>query len=92
MTPKGTLGLLYTNIAQLMTHATVVYVAAYLAIVTKPFGILQRVIKSQRVTCIDQNVSTTVPHPFIFWAYRFLKVSAFNAYHSHIEEVKAVDI
>ena len=30
--PKGTLGLLYTNIAQLMTHTTVVYVAAYLAI------------------------------------------------------------
>ena len=32
MTPKGTLGLLYTNSAQLMTHATVEYVAAYLAI------------------------------------------------------------
>ena len=30
--PKGTLGLLYTNIAQLMTHTTVIYVAAYLAI------------------------------------------------------------
>ena len=30
--PKGTLGLLYTNIAQLMIHATVVYVAAYHAI------------------------------------------------------------
>ena len=30
--PKGTLGLLYTNIAQLMTHTTVVYVVAYLAI------------------------------------------------------------
>ena len=30
--PKGTLGLLYTNIAQLMAHATVVYIAAYLAI------------------------------------------------------------
>ena len=32
MTPKGTLGLLYTNTAQLMTHTTVVYIAAYLAI------------------------------------------------------------
>ena len=31
--PKGTLGLLYTNIAQLMVHTTVVYVAAYLAII-----------------------------------------------------------
>ena len=30
--PKGTLGLLYTNIAQLMTHTTVVYLAAYLEI------------------------------------------------------------
>ena len=31
--PKGTLGLLlYTNIAQLMAHTTVVYVATYLAI------------------------------------------------------------
>ena len=29
---KGTLGLFCTNIAQLMTHATVVYVAAYHAI------------------------------------------------------------
>ena len=30
--PKGTLILLYTNISQLITHTTVVYVAAYLAI------------------------------------------------------------
>ena len=30
--PKGTLGLLYNNIAQLMTHTTVVYVAAFLAV------------------------------------------------------------
>ena len=30
--PKGTLGLLYTNIAQVMAHATVVYVAAYFTI------------------------------------------------------------
>ena len=30
--PKGTLGLLYTNIAQLMAHTTVADVAAYLAI------------------------------------------------------------
>ena len=30
LTPKGTLGLLYTNIAQLMAHTIVVYVAAYL--------------------------------------------------------------
>ena len=31
--PKGTLKLLYTNIAQLMAHTTVVYVATYLAII-----------------------------------------------------------
>ena len=30
--PKGIPGLLYTNIAQLMAHITIVYVAAYLAI------------------------------------------------------------
>ena len=30
--PKGTLGLLYINIAQLMAHTTVAYVAAYLGI------------------------------------------------------------
>ena len=30
--PKGTLGLLYTNIAQLMTYTAVAYVAVYLAI------------------------------------------------------------
>ena len=31
--PKGTIGLLYKNIAQLMVHTTVVYVAAYLPII-----------------------------------------------------------
>ena len=35
--PKGTVGLLYTNIAQLMAHTTVVYVAAYLAILLPGF-------------------------------------------------------
>ena len=35
--PKGTLGLLYTNTAQLMTHTTVVYAAAYLAILLPNF-------------------------------------------------------
>ena len=30
--PKRTLGLLYTNISQLMAHTTVVYVAAYLKV------------------------------------------------------------
>ena len=51
--PKGTLGLLYTNIAQLMAHITVVYVAVYLTIMLP--GILQRVIKSQRVTYIIRS-------------------------------------
>ena len=50
---KGTLGLLYTNIAQLMAHITVVYVAVYLTIMLP--GILQRVIKSQRVTYIIRS-------------------------------------
>ena len=46
--------MLYTHIAQLMTHTTNVYIAAaYLAIiVTNPFAILQRVIESQKV-CIS---------------------------------------
>ena len=35
--PKGTLGLLYTNIVQLMAHTTVVYVAAYLAVMLPDF-------------------------------------------------------
>ena len=50
--PKGTLGLLYTNIAQLMAHTTEVYVAAYLAIMLPGLYIFQRVIKSQKVTYI----------------------------------------
>ena len=49
--PKGTLGFLYINIAQLMAHTTAVYVVY----VTRPFGILQRVIKSQRVTYIIRS-------------------------------------
>ena len=35
---KGTLGLLYTNVAQLMTHTTAVYVAVYLAIILRVKG------------------------------------------------------
>ena len=48
--------MLYTHIAQLMTHTTNVYMAAgYLAIMLLSlFGILQMVIKSQRsVVCIS---------------------------------------
>ena len=36
--PKGTLGLLCTNVAQLMTHTILVYVAAYLAIMLRVKG------------------------------------------------------
>ena len=47
--PKGTLGLLYTSIGQIMTRTTVVYVAAYPCNCdSKLFGTLQRVIKRQR--------------------------------------------
>ena len=35
---KGTLGLLYTNVAQLMTHTTAVYIAVYLAIMLRVKG------------------------------------------------------
>ena len=44
--------MLYTQIAQLMAHATKAYIAAYLEIVTKSFDILQRIVKSQKV-CIS---------------------------------------
>ena len=50
MATKETLGL-YPHIAQLVTHTKHVYnAAAYLAnYVTKPFDILQKVIKGQKV-------------------------------------------
>ena len=42
--------MLYTHIAQLMTHTTCIHSCCLPCnYVTKPFGILQRVIKSQRV-------------------------------------------
>ena len=48
---------LYTHIAQLMTHTTIVIHSCCLSCnyVTKPFGILQRVIKSQRVHISEKS-------------------------------------
>ena len=50
--------MLYTPIAQLMTHTTNVYIAAAYPVIMllSLFGILQRVIKSQKV-CISFGYS-----------------------------------
>ena len=58
-TKRNPRAVLYTHIAQLMTHTTIVYTAAaYLSIMLyKPFSILQRVIKSQRVYISERSLS-----------------------------------
>ena len=49
-TKRNSWVVLYTHIAQLMTHTTYIHSCCLPCnYVTKPFGILQRVIKSQRV-------------------------------------------
>ena len=49
MTPRGTLGLCYVHIAQLMTHPVVYTLPFTLQLCYKPLGKLQRVTKSQMV-------------------------------------------
>ena len=49
MTPRGTLWLCCAHIAQLMTHPAICTLPFNLQLYYKPFGILQRVTKSQKV-------------------------------------------
>ena len=49
VTPKGTLGLCFVHIAQLMTHPAIDTTPFTLQLCYKPLGILQRVTKSQKV-------------------------------------------
>ena len=49
MTPRGTLGLCCVHIAQLMTHPIAYTLPFTMQLCYKPLGILQRVIKSQKV-------------------------------------------
>ena len=62
MIPKGTLGLCCFYIAQLMTHLSNISSTVYLPVMLqafwqcyKPFGILQRVAKSQNVYISKHN-------------------------------------
>ena len=49
MTPRGTLGLCFVPIAQLVTHPAVYTLPFTLQLCYKPLDILQRVTKSQKV-------------------------------------------
>ena len=55
MTPRGTLGLCYVHIAQLMTHPAIYTLPFTLQLCYKPHGILQRVTKSQKVHISSQD-------------------------------------
>ena len=48
MTPRGTLGLCYVHMVQLMTHQAIYALPFTLQLCYKPLGILQRVTKSQK--------------------------------------------
>ena len=49
MTPRGTLGLCSVHLAQLITRMAIYTLPFTLQLCYKPFGILQRVTKSQKV-------------------------------------------
>ena len=55
MTPRGTLGLCYVHIPQLMTHPAVYTLPFTLQLCYKPLGILQRVTKGQNVHISSNN-------------------------------------
>ena len=56
MTPRGTLGLSCVHIAQLMTHLAIYTLLFTLQLCYKPFGILQRVTKSQKLHTSSHDV------------------------------------
>ena len=53
MTPRGTLGLCFVHISQLMTHPAIYKLLCTLQLCYKPLGILQRVIKRQKVHILN---------------------------------------
>ena len=55
MTPRGTLGLCYVHIPQLMTHPAVYTLPFTLQLCYKPLGILQSVTKGQNVHISSNN-------------------------------------
>ena len=55
MTPRGTLGLCFAHIAQLMTHPAICTLPFTLQFCYKPLGIVQRVTKSQKVHISSHN-------------------------------------
>ena len=59
MTPRGTLGLCYVYIAQLMTHTAIYTLPFTLQLCYKPLGIQQRITKSQRVHISSHGKSYT---------------------------------
>ena len=55
MTPRGTLGLCYVHIPQLMTYPVVYTLPFTLRLCYKPLGILQQVTKGQNVHISSNN-------------------------------------
>ena len=62
ITPRGTLGLCYVHIPQLMTHPAVYTLPFTLQLRYKPLGILQRVTKSQKVHISSHAVHSPHKH------------------------------
>ena len=76
MTPRGTLGLCCVYIAQLMTHTAIYTLPFTLQLCYKPFGILKRVTRSQRVhiSSHDRLYTSTKNYFFIFICNRLLLI------------------
>ena len=66
MTARETLGLCCVYIAQLMTHTAIYTLPFTLQLHYKPFGILQRVTKSQRVHISSHDTLYTKTKNYFF--------------------------
>ena len=67
MTPKGTLGLCYVHIAQLLTHSAIYTTLFTLHLCYKPLGIPQRVTKNQKVHISSHDGLENLHNINFFW-------------------------
>ena len=76
MTPRWTLGICCVHIAQLVTHAAVYTLPFTLQLRYKPFGILQRITKSQKLHISSHDVFQKLHNIDFAWhrSWSFLRV------------------
>ena len=67
VTPRGTLGLCYVHIAQLMAHPAIYTTAFTLQLCYRPLGILQRVTNSQKVHISNHDGLKNLHTINLFW-------------------------